>query len=239
MTKAGSNMSRYSAVPIRYSAKTTVDVFGGEIRLETRYGMASVHLWASNSTRPSEGGVLHPVTETSLGTRQEIGFAGKSQCFESCATSTRGVAIWHHVNRDVGLLFSLGSHSDANLIHEPALKFRARLYHAAAHDKGVGIEGVDHQVKEQSKRPRLDPEDLLAHRITLLCHSTHAKCSLVGVFDLGQFVIGIFLQEMRQQMSPNRSERTQRFQVSNTAAIALRLQSFYAGNHMKRNEDVA
>src|ERR1035441_10302247 len=90
MTKAGSNMSRYSAVPIRYSAKTTVDVFGGEIRLETRYGMASVHLWASNSTRPSEGGVLHPVTETSLGTRQEIGFAGKSQCFESSATSTRG-----------------------------------------------------------------------------------------------------------------------------------------------------
>jgi hypothetical protein len=35
------------------------------------------------------------------------------------------------------------------------LEFRARLYHAAAHDKGVGIEGVDHQVKEQSQRPRL------------------------------------------------------------------------------------
>src|ERR1039457_5978674 len=198
----------------------------------------AVHLWTSNDAHPSEGGVLHPVTETSFGTRQEIGFAGKSQCFESCATSARGVAIWHHVNRDVGLLFSLGSHSDANLIHEPALKFWARLYYTAANDQGVRVEGVDHLIKKQSQRPRLDPEDLPAHRIALLRQSAYAIGGLVGVFDFGQFVIGIFFQEMRQQMSPNRRERTQRFQVSPAATLALWLPSFSAGSHLIRNEDV-
>src|ERR1035438_1914853 len=196
-------------------------------------------LWTSKGAHPYEDGAFNPVTGTSFGASPEIGFAGKFQRLESCTTSARGVAIRHHVNRDVGLLFSLNPHSDANLIHEPALKFRARFYHAAAHDQGVRVEGVDHLIEKQSKRPRLDPENLLAHRIALLRHSAYAIGSLVRIFDFAQFVTGIFLQEMRQQMSPNRSERTQRFQVSQATAIALWDQSFGAGNHLIRNEDVA
>src|SRR5579862_8881001 len=143
------------------------------------------------------------------------------------------------MDRDVGLLFALNPHSDSDLFHEPALEFRARLYHAAPNDQGVGIEGVDHLVKEQPKRPRLDPEDVPAHRVAVFRHSAYPVGSLVRVADFAQFVIRILLQEMRQQISPNRSERTQGFQVSRTAAIALRLQSFDAGNRLIGNEDVA
>src|SRR5579871_1341392 len=44
---------------------------------------------------------------------------------------------------------------------------------------------------------------------------------------------------MRQQIPANRSERTERFQISRAAAVALGLQSFDARDHVKRNEDVA
>jgi hypothetical protein len=61
----------------------------------------------------------------------------------------------------------------------------------------------------------------------------------VDVFDLAKLVIGILQQEMGEQMSPNRSERTKRFQVPHPPAIAFRLQPFDAGNQRIRNENMA
>ena len=65
----------------------------------------------------------HPVSYTHLdvykrqgldGATHESGFAGKSQRFESCTTSTGSVSVRHHMNRDVSLLFPLNPHTDAN-----------------------------------------------------------------------------------------------------------------------------
>jgi hypothetical protein len=78
---------------------------------------------------------------------QQIRFAGEFQCFQSRAASACCIAVRHDVNWDIGLLFALNAHSDANLVDEPLLEFRARLDHTAAHDQSIRVEGVDHLIK--------------------------------------------------------------------------------------------
>src|ERR1019366_7440088 len=50
------------------------------------------------------------------------------------------------------------------LAGEPALEFFARLQRTAAHNQGIGVEGVHHFIEEESQGVGLHAKDVDAHR---------------------------------------------------------------------------
>ena len=103
------------------------------------------------------------------------------------------------MNRDIRLLCALCRHRGTNLVHEPLLELLLRFERAAADDQGIGIKGIDHFIKKQSKRMSLHPEDLFAHRVALFRQSSDKLGSLMKVADFVQFMIGILRQKIGKQ----------------------------------------
>ena len=65
--------------------------------------------------------------------------------------SASGIAVWHDVDRDRAGLIPAWIQGRADLRQEPLLEFRCGLNRATADDEGVGVEGGDHLIEEQSE----------------------------------------------------------------------------------------
>src|ERR1017187_6102625 len=166
----------------------------------------------------------------------EAALPGEPQRFDRRAASAGGVAVGHDMNRDVYLLFPLGGHARANLVDEPVLELFLGLQRSSADNQSVGVESVDHLIEKQAERMGLNPEDFPAHRIAILGQTPHELGCLVKVAALAKVVAGIAAQEKWKKRSLDRPERTQRLQVSRTAAVAGRLQSVDSADALVRNE---
>src|SRR5438445_8573974 len=133
------------------------------------------------------------------------------------------------MNRNPSLLLALVRHTHTDFAHEPFLEPFARLQRSASHDQRIRVERVHHLVKEQSQGMRLHSKNFPAETISLLPKSTYELCRLVR-FQSRQFVPRISRQKIGQQISLDRGQGTQRFQVPNTSAIANWLDSVGSGD---------
>src|SRR5579884_3553767 len=165
--------------------------------------------------------------------------AGVFQRLDSRAARAGGVAVGHDLNRYIGLLLALLRHAIANLIDKPALEFFTGFDGAAADDQRVGIEGIDHFIEQQSGRVRLHAKDLARHGIALLREAAYQFGGLMQVAELAEFVSRILRQEIRQERLFDGSERTDRFQIADASAVALRDHALDAANALVGNQDVA
>src|ERR1700735_1115239 len=149
----------------------------------------------------------------------ESALSGKFQRLQGCAPGPGRIAVGHHMNRNVRLFLALIRHAGADLSQKPLLEFRAGFKDTTAHDQSIGVESIDHFIEKQSQRVSLNPKNLFAHGISLVRQPANELGRLMSILFC-QRMGRIALQKIWKECFLNRGERTKRFQVADSSAIA-------------------
>src|SRR5579883_2365988 len=121
------------------------------------------------------------------------------------------------MNGYIGLLDSLLRHCGSHFGKEPLLELRSGLERASADQQGIGVEGVDHGVEEQTQRVRLNAEHFAAERVAFFRQAAHLTCRLRGRQG-SEWMVRLFAQKVRQEAALDGSERAQRFEIAGAVA---------------------
>jgi hypothetical protein len=85
----------------------------------------------------------------------------------------------------------------------------------------------------------LNTKNLLAHRIAVDCHSANEFSGFSKIAHFAELVIVIPTEKIRKQSIIDRGKRAERFEVSRSPAVALRLHAFDAAYALVRDQDMA
>src|SRR5580765_2578236 len=185
----------------------------------------------------TSAGMTRRRIEWAAGSARGGGLPREAQRLERGPPGAGCVAVWHHADRNIGLLLPLHRHAGGNFGEEPALEFLGRLEGAAADDERVRVEGVDHLIEEQAQRVGLHAENLATHVVAGFRHPAHALGSL-AYFEFSKLMFRVLREEPRQQRLPYGGQRAEGFQVADPPAVAVRGDTFDSGDALIWNQHV-
>src|SRR5215472_366160 len=167
---------------------------------------------------------------------QQAGFSRVFQGFDGGSACAGGIPVRHDVDRDVGDFLPLERDAGADFADEPILELLARFDSAAAHDQGVRVEGVDHDVEEESKGVGLDAEDFAAHGVAAFGHAAYEFGGAGEIAEGCKLVVRVTLQEERQKVFADGGEGAEGFEVAHAPAAADGLDAVDAGDALIGDE---